>query len=57
MNTYTPSLLRRWAAGKKINKSQLNELISDGYIYTTEDGRHLATTRGVELMNTRKDRH
>lgn len=45
--------LRRFAAGKKLQKQQLAELERDGLICTTDDDKIHLTTHGARLLRER----
>lgn len=52
MATNTPELLKRYAAGRPVNKSQLAELITDGLVATTDDGTTYLTQAGHDHLTT-----
>lgn len=54
-NEFMFAQLRRFAAGKKLQKQQLAELERDGLICTTDDGKHHLTTHGAHLLRERND--
>ena len=52
-NEFMLAQLRRFAAGKKLQKHQLAELERDGLICTTDDGNHHLTTHGARMLRER----
>lgn len=52
----TRATLRRWAAGKRITKAQLEDLADQGYITTIDNGESRVTPAGTRLI-TGKEPH
>lgn len=45
-------LLKKWRAGKNISRSQLIELLNDGYLHEDSDAHVSLTDKGTNLLST-----
>lgn len=45
-------VLKRWRAGKNISRSQLIELLNDGYLHEDSDAHVSLTDKGTSLLST-----
>ena len=45
-------VLKRWRVGKNISRSQLIELLNDGYLHEDSAAHVSITDKGTSLLNT-----